>query len=246
MSILIKTRLYVADPFSARGVIPLTSAQVHYLRNVLRLSRGVEVLAFNGRDGEWRARIAELAKDHGILELEEQTRSFEPSPDVWLLFAPIKRQGVDLVAEKATELGVARLWPILTKHTAVSRINTERLYANAVEAAQQCQRLDVPEVMAPVSVLDVLKEWPRDRPLFVCAEAGEGRETLLDSLRKNCPRGTPAAILVGAEGGFARSELDALRQCSFVHLVQLGPRILRAETACLAALSCWQLVCGDW
>lgn len=245
MSIPLRTRLYVEDALSASATVALSPAQAHYLRNVLRLTLGVELAAFNGRDGEWRAKIEALSKDNGVIRVEEQVSVIKHSPDIWLLFAPIKRQGIDLIAEKATELGVSRLQPVHTKYTVVTRVNTERMQANAIEAAQQCQRHDVPEVCPPLSLSEVLKSWPAERTLFVCVESGEGREDI-DAALKASRRGEPAAILVSSEGGFAQSEISLLSSLPYVRLVHLGPRILRSETACIAALTCWQMICGDW
>lgn len=245
MSLPLRTRLYLSEGFSPSVSLGLTPQQIHYLRNVLRLASGVEIAVFNGKDGEWRAKIETLTKETGTICLEEQLRPMISSPDIWLLFAPIKRQGVDLIAEKATELGISRLQPVVTRYTAVSRINTERMRANAIEAAQQCRRLDVPEVKETTSLSEVLESWPADRLLFVCAETGEARHEAFTALQ-SCQRGEPAGLLVSSEGGFAQSEINQLQSLPFVRLVHLGPRILRSETACLAVLSCWQMVLGDW
>jgi len=210
---------------------------------VLRLSPGVEIALFNGRDGEWLGRIETLTKDHGAAKLEKLLRPQKNVPDLWLLFAPIKRDGTDLIAEKASELGASRVWPVRTRHTDVSRVNLERLTANAIEAAEQSERLCVPEIHAPADLPAVLADWPAGRPLLVCAEIGPARP-ISDALAGL--QGQKAAILIGPEGGFAPSELEHLSNVPFVIPVRLGPRILRAETAALAALACWQALCGDW
>lgn len=243
MASSLRTRLYVTDPLAAGELVSLRPEQVHYLRNVLRLSPGVEVAMFNGTDGEWQGRIHQLSKDFGDVKVETQIRPQRTAPDVWLLFAPIKRQGIDLVAEKASELGAAQIWPVITRHTDVARVNTERLTANAIEAAEQSERLCVPTVHEPQELAHILAKWPPDRKLIVCAEAGPARpiaQALSDLVAQNC------AILIGPEGGFAKSELETLLALPFVVPVRLGPRVLRAETASFAALSCWQAICGDW
>jgi 16S rRNA (uracil1498-N3)-methyltransferase len=169
----------------------------------------------------------------------------EEPPDLWLVAAPIKRSASDRLAEKATELGVAVLQPVTTQHTAVDRVNAERLRAIAIEAAEQCERLTVPEIRPTVSLKKLLEAWPPQRRLLLCAEAGDARpiaEVLLD---RAMAAAAPWAVMIGPEGGFARSELDALTKLPFVMPVGLGPRILRADTAALAALACWQAILGD-
>ena len=239
------TRLFVEDDLAEGRSVGLDHARAHFLRSVLRLGRGAAVALFNGRDGEWRARIEGLGKGWASLEVEAPLRPQDATPDIWLLFAPIKRARIDFLAEKATELGVARLLPVTTRHTAVSRVNCERLAANAREAAEQCERLSVPEVAEPRRLFDLLADWPCERRLLVCAEAGASRP-LADVLGEAAegPRG-PWALLTGPEGGFAESELDALRKLPFVTAIGLGPRVLRSDTAALAALACWQAVLGD-
>jgi 16S rRNA (uracil1498-N3)-methyltransferase len=163
-------------------------------------------------------------------------------PDLWLAFAPIKRARIDLIAEKATEMGVSVLWPVMTRRAEPSRVNVERLTNIAIEAAEQTERLDVPEVREPVPFDRLVAKWPTDRTLFVCAEAGAARPIAEAVLSR---KGGPAGFLVGPEGGFAAAELDALRKLPFVVAVGLGPRLLRAETAVIAALACWQALAGD-
>lgn len=238
-----RTRLYVTDTLAAGQSISLSQDQVHYLRNVLRMEQGVEVGLFNGRDGEWLARIGELGKERGTVIPDHQIRDQRPCPDVWILFAPIKRDAIDLVAEKSSELGVAVIWPVLTRHTDVARVNIDRMRANAIEAAEQSERLSIPAVRDPIDLPRLLSMWPEDRAMIVCAESGEAES--IASVIQKLPDG-PVAILVGPEGGFARSELDMLLAQPYVHAARLGPRILRAETASLAALTCWQAIKGDW
>lgn len=239
----LRTRLFVEPPLLNGATVALRPEQVHYLRNVLRLSPGVEVAVFNGRDGEWAARIDDLGKEHGSVVPDRKLREQSCPPDLWLLFAPIKRDAIDLVAEKASELGASRIWPVMTKHTDVARVNIERLRANALEAAEQSERLCVPEVSDPDDLAKILAAWPDQRPLIVCAEIGDAKP--IAKVIADLPAG-PAAILIGPEGGFAKSELDIIVSKPFARPARLGPRILRAETAAIAALSCWQSLKGDW
>lgn len=246
------TRLYVEAVLAAGQTVGLDHARAHFLRSVLRLAPGACLAVFNGRDGEWLAEIEGLGKGWCSLKLREQRRVAEPEPDLWLVFAPIKRARIDFIAEKATELGCSVLQPVMTRFTAVSRVNEERLAANAREAAEQCERLTVPEVRETLSFGQLLDSWPGNRRLLVCAEWGDARPIAeaLQAIRAGSegdPR-HPAdswAVMTGPEGGFAESELDALRKLPFVTPVGLGPRILRADTAALAAIACWQAVLGD-
>jgi 16S rRNA (uracil1498-N3)-methyltransferase len=241
------TRLFVEADLGAGAEAPLSEAQAHYLRHVMRRPDGAPLLLFNGRDGEWRATLALRGKKAATATVSERTREQAAEPDLWLCFAPIKRQRIDLVAEKATELGVSVLQPVLTEHTAVERVNVERLRANAVEAAEQTERLSVPEVRAPVGLAKLLSEWPAGRRLLMCDETGGG-PPIAEALRglDEAARAAPWAIVIGPEGGFAAGELAELRRMKDVMAVGLGPRILRADTAALAALACWQALVGDW
>lgn len=238
-----KYRLFVDVPLAAGVAVPLTQGQAHYLGTVMRAKGGEAVAVFNGRDGEWRAEVAELARKGGTLAVAEPLRPQAAEPDLWLLFAPLKKDATDMVVEKATELGAARLMPVMTDNTNASRINTERARANAVEAAEQCERLTVPEVAEAAPLARVLAEWDPARPLLVCDETGGG-EPLAGAAARLA--GATLGLLIGPEGGFSQSELDLLRRTSFVLPVGLGPRVLRAETAALAALAVLQAVAGDW
>jgi 16S rRNA (uracil1498-N3)-methyltransferase len=237
-------RLYVTDDLAAGAAAPLDAKQAHYLKSVMRLGPSAEVLAFNGRDGEWRGRIEALGKKGGALALVKRTRAQENGPDLWLAFAPAKRGAPELVARAATELGVSALQPVTTRRTVVGRVNTARLRANAIEAAEQCGRLDVPAVLAPMALTALLADWPKGRRLMLCDETGGGQP--LATALAAADRAAPWAVLVGPEGGFDPSELDALGKQPIVTRVGLGPRILRAETAAIAALACWQALVGDW
>jgi 16S rRNA (uracil1498-N3)-methyltransferase len=217
--------------------------QSHYLLNVMRARAGDHMSLFNGRDGEWSARVAELTKRSCALECERRIAEQSEVPDLWLCFAPIKKTPADYVVQKATELGVRALQPVVTRRTIVSRVNLERMRANAVEAAEQSGRMSIPDIREPLSLDKLCATWPKDRRLIFCDESG-GAPPIAQALRSD--KGRPFAILTGPEGGFDPAERDALRAHTFVVPVALGPRILRADTAALAALAIWQSVSGDW
>jgi 16S rRNA (uracil1498-N3)-methyltransferase len=241
------TRLFVEADLANGIEAPLSEAQSHYLRHVMRRADGAPLLLFNGRDGEWRATLALRGKKAAVAAVGDRAREQAAEPDLWLCFAPIKRARIDSIAEKATELGVALLQPVLTQHTAVERVNVERLRANAVEAAEQTERLTVPEVRKPVQLAELLADWPADRRLLMADETGGGPPIAEALGALDAPaRAAPWAILIGPEGGFAADELAAVRRMKNVTAVGLGPRILRADTAALAALACWQALVGDW
>lgn len=237
-------RLYVTAALDTAATVEITADQSHYLRNVMRQAPGDALCIFNGRDGEWLAEIGTLNKRGGTLNATQRLRDQADGPDLWLLFAPVKRVRIDQIAEKATELGVSVLWPVPTLYTNVGRINLDRLRARAIEAAEQSDRLTVPEVRDPLPLADVLDDWPAGRRLLHFDETGGGGP-VSQILAEAGP--TPRdALLVGPEGGFAPSELDGLRNLPFVTAITLGERILRSETAVVAALACWQALCGDW
>lgn len=242
----IETRLHVDAALAQGGTVRLEEAQAHYLRNVLRLGPGDDIALFNGRDGEWRSRIEAISKKAAELAVLEQTRPQSVEPDIWLAFAPIKRARIDFTAQKATELGASVLWPVMTRRTMVDRVNVARLAANAVEAAEQSDRLGVPDVREPVKLDGLLDVWPEDRPLILCDESGAGLP-FADALARppllNC---RAVGFVIGPEGGFSHEELDRLRSLPFVTPVSLGPRLLRADTAALAVLVAWQAIAGDW
>ena len=209
----------------------------NYLSAVLRLGPGDKVKLFDDRTGEWLAEIAEAGKKRVTLRIGERLREREDVPDLWLLFAPVKRGRIDWLVEKATELGVKRLLPALTRRTIVDRLNLERLRAHAIEAAEQCERTALPELAEPRKLDAVLKAWPEDRPLYFADEAGG---------EPFAPPPGPAAILIGPEGGFTDEERAAIRAVPQARPVSLGPRILRADTAALAAVALWMGAAGDW
>jgi 16S rRNA (uracil1498-N3)-methyltransferase len=235
-------RLYVEARLASGSPVELSAGQTHHLGSVLRLGSGATVAVFNPDDGEWLCHIVELGKNRGRLTVERQSRAAEPEPDLWLLFAPIKRARLDWLVEKATELGASALLPVWTARTQIERLNLERLRAHAISAAQQSERLSVPELRSPEALDRVLSAWPRERHLIVCDESGGGEPIIEAAMR--LPAG-PVALLVGPEGGFHQTELDALGKLSFVSRVGLGPRVLRAETAALAALAVFQSIAGD-
>ncbi len=237
MTDVIKARLHLTDALSAGGSVMLADDQAHYLRHVLRLEAGQVVALFNGRDGEWRAVIAEAGKKGVRLDVETQLQPQQPAADVWLCFAPIKQGRVEMIVEKATELGIGRLLPVITRRTQMQKVNTERLAAHAREAAEQCERLNVPEVAAAVTLEKLLQGWPQDRKLFLCAERKEAPSLLVAAKGEG-----PCALLIGPEGGFAPEELTQIMALPQAVTVSLGPRILRAETAAIAALAILQSV----
>jgi 16S rRNA (uracil1498-N3)-methyltransferase len=241
------SRLFVSADLAAGVEAALDEAQAHYLRHVMRRTEGAALRLFNGRDGEWSATLSLRGKKTAAAMVGTQVRRQTAEPDVWLCFAPVKRARIDYIAEKATELGVSVLQPMMTQHTIVERVNVERLRANAVEAAEQTERLSVPEVCGAVEFARLLGEWPAGRRLLICDETGGGPPIAqtLASL-DDTARAAPWAIVVGPEGGFAASELEQLRRIKDVTAVGLGPRILRADTAALAALAVWQALVGDW
>lgn len=236
-------RLFLTAGLVPGGAVEVEAGQAHYLRSVLRLGLGAAVAAFNEADGEWLCRIAEIAKSGVQLTIERQLRRPERDASLWLLFAPVKRARLDWLVEKATELGVSTLLPVWTARTQVERINLERLRVHAIEAAEQSERLSVPELRAPERLEQTLANWPADRQLIVCDETGAG-EPIAEAAARFGPG--PAALLIGPEGGFDQRELDALGKLSFVIRVGLGPRVLRAETAALAGLAVFQAIAGDW
>jgi 16S rRNA (uracil1498-N3)-methyltransferase len=234
-----KLRLYVTAELGTGIAVPADEGQAHYLLHVMRAKTGQRVSLFNGRDGEWLAEIA-AAKRGVTLTCLKQTAPQAEVPDLWLLFAPVKKTPADYLVQKAAELGVSRLQPVFTRRTIVSRINPERLLANAVEAAEQSGRLSVPEIGEAAKLEKILTAWPKQRRLYFCDEGGDARPLA------EVAGPAPAAILTGPEGGFGPAERAALRALPFVTPVTLGPRILRADTAALAALAIWQSVKGDW
>ena len=232
-------RLYVDQPLSAGLTLMLDGPQANYLAAVMRLGPGDGVKLFDDVSGEWLAEIVDAGRKRVTLTIAELLRPRETVPDLWLLFAPIKRGRIDWLVEKATELGVARLAPVITQRTIVDRINRDRLLAHAIEAAEQCERTALPELAEPRKLAACLCDWPEERALIFADEEGG------EPLAKLAAPG-PAAILIGPEGGFTTEEREAIIALPQTRRVSLGPRILRADTAALASISLWMSAAGDW
>ena len=238
-----KVRLFVDAALDGAARVALEDGQAHYLMHVMRAKTGDHLSVFNGRDGEWLARIAETSRRSCVLQCEKRTRAQAETPDVWLCFAPIKKTPADYVVQKATELGVRALQPVFTRRTIVTRVNEERMRANAIEAAEQSGRLTVPEVRDPITLDKLLKSWPAGRRMLFCDEGGDA-QPIAKAVQQIAAQA--AAILTGPEGGFDPAERELIRSQDFVVPVSLGPRILRADTAALASLAVLQALKGDW
>lgn len=234
-----RPRLYLDHPLAPGQTLPLTADQANYLFNVLRLGPGAGLTVLNGRDGAFDAVVTDAAKRRGAVTVGPQTAPLQAPPDLWLCFAPIVKARTDFIVEKAAELGAARIQPVLTDFTQSGSVNVERLQAHAIEAAEQCGGTFVPTVAAPVRLPALLDRWDAARALVFCDEALVGRPA------SPLPP-APAAILIGPQGGFSDAERTRLRALPFAHPVSLGPRILRADTAAVAALTLWQSARGDW
>ncbi len=235
-------RLFIDHPLARGQPLPLTEGQAQYLFAVMRLGAGARLAVFNGRDGEWTAEIAEAGRRGGRLVALEPSGPQRDPPDLWLMFAPLKKARTDFLVEKAVELGAARLIPVQTERTAAGRIAEARLQAHAVEAAEQCGATHVPSVAPLAPLARVLADWPAGRRLLWADEALAG-DGVAPGFAGAAP---PAAVLTGPEGGFTPAERARLAAHPAVRPVALGPRILRAETAALAALALWQAAAGDW
>jgi 16S rRNA (uracil1498-N3)-methyltransferase len=239
-------RLYVEQPLERDVLITLDPQQAHYLVNVLRLATGATVLAFNGRDGEWRSGLAVEGRKRYALTTREQTRPQPPPGDLDYLFAPLKHARLDYMVQKAVEMGAARLRAVLSRHTQTQRVNLTRMRANAIEAAEQCGILTIPTIVAPVALDRVIAEWPSERLLVFCDEGAATGDTLAVLATARGAKHAALAVLIGPEGGFADDERAALLRLPNVVRLSLGPRILRADTAAVAALALVQATLGDW
>lgn len=242
-------RLFVESPLGAGADLALGRDQANYLANVLRLKAGADVLVFNGRDGEWRASLVADRKKALRLAIGEQTRVQTAPANLHYLFAPLKHARLDYLAQKAVEMGVSRLQPVITRHTQVQRVNLERMRANAIEAAEQCGILNIPDVEAPLAFDAFVRGWVPERLLVFCDEDADVKdpvEALASGRGGGLVGPTPVSLLVGPEGGFATEERAALMELPNVLRLALGPRILRADTAAVAALALVQAVLGDW
>ena len=235
-------RLYVEPPLHEGASVQLDRDQTHYLRTVLRLQSGSHVLVFNGRDGEWSATLT-LSKRAAALALGTKTRAQTSPADLYYLFAPLKAARLDYMVQKAVEMGAARLQPVMSRYSQVARVNIERMRANAVEAAEQCGVLSLPDIEGPVALPRLLAEWQPARRLVFCDEDAEATDPI--AALSGLPR-SPLAVLVGPEGGFAEDERALLLKLPNVVRLALGPHILRADTAAVAALALVQACIGDW
>ncbi len=236
-----KVRLFVDHDLGEGQRVPLSREQAHYLFGVMRLQAGAAVSLFNGRDGEWSTEVVEAGKRGGVLACTQSTRPLVLPPDLWLLFAPIKKARTDFIVEKAVEMGARRICPVLTEYTNSERVRQDRLQAHAIEAAEQCGATYVPEVATATRLDQMLGGWDPARNLMFCDESMAGTQFALTG-----DAAKPWAILVGPEGGFSQAERSRLRTSPFARAIALGPRILRADTAAVAALTLWQASLGDW
>ena len=244
-------RLYIDAPLAEGAEIVLSREHSHYLGTVMRKAVGTKLAVFNGKDGCFLAEITEINRKSGTLTCLSLQEAQWSGPDLWLLFAPVKKARLDFMAQKATELGCSVIWPVRSDYCQVKTIKDERLEANAIEAAEQTERLDLPEIRSFTTLESLLDDWPEDRALIFCDERlssdhNHDAVRILTKVKQSQPAGLKAAILVGPEGGFSMAEkakIDALPQ---TYGISLGPRILRADTAALSALSLYQAVCGDW
>lgn len=236
-------RVYVTAELGAGARVTASAEQASYLRSVMRMDDGAALLVFNGRNGEWRARLRHEGKRGAVLEIESQSRAQDAGPDLWYVFAPLKRARLDYMVQKAVELGASRLVPVLTQHTVAERINLDRMAANVIEAAEQCGVLRIAEIAEPVKLTACLDQWPSERRLIFCDEGAETRDPVasLSTLSRG-----PVAVLIGPEGGFSEAERVLIVKQPFAHAISLGPRIMRADTAAVAALALVNATLGDW
>ena len=236
-----KIRLFVDHTLGEAQSVPLSKDQAHYIFSVMRKSIGETILIFDGNNGEWEASIEEISKKSGVLFCIKQTKPQIMPPDLWLFFSPLKKVRTDFIVEKATELGVAKIIPVQTEHTNADRVKLSRLSAHAIEAAEQCGGTYIPKIEELQKINEVLENFPPDRRLLFCDEKLQASEVNLENLKKG-----KWAILVGPEGGFSEIERNYLKGLKFTLSISLGPRILRADTAAVTAISLWQNYLGDW
>lgn len=236
-------RLYTEEELIIDKTIFLNEQQTHYLKNVVKISNQDTLHCFDNKNGEFLCEIISINKKNTEILVKQKTKPYKQSPDIWLLFAPLKKDNTDFVIQKATELGVRKIIPTLTTHTITNNIKTERYLAQAIEASEQSRRTDIPEISSPQTLQTILTNWDKERTLYFMDETLEGLP-FYELLKTSSS--TKSALLIGPEGGFSKEELNTLRNSSFAKGATLGPRILRAETASLSALSCWQMVLGDW
>lgn len=243
MSINRNIRLYISSKLTEATSCELSTDKSHYLNNVMRCKEGEFIYCFNEKDGEFLSEITKSDKKRTVITPKKQTKAVTKETDLWLLFAPLKKDNTDFVIEKATELGVTKIIPVITQFTNTEKIKDERLLSQAIEAAEQCERLSVPKIEKISKLKDILNNWDNNRTIFFMNER-KGTQKIAEAFCKN--RNKYAAILVGPEGGFSEEEKKFIETFPFVESVSMGPRILRAETAVISALSVWQACNGDW
>jgi 16S rRNA (uracil1498-N3)-methyltransferase len=239
-----KIRLFTTESLQKSIMVELSKGQAHYLVNVMRQKDGDAILIFNGKDGEWLANISSCSKKHCQIILQQQTQKQKAQPDIWLCFAPVKNSPITNIIQKATELGASIMQPVITKHTIVTKINAERLEAIAIEAAEQSQRITVPQVMMPLTLEKLLSIWDNSRKIILCDESGDG-VPMVESLL-NLEKSGKYAVLIGPEGGFSISEFALLKKQPYVISISMGPRIMRADTAAIVSLAGVFSILGDW
>lgn len=235
-------RLYINHLLEIKQEFELPEASSHYLTNVMKQKEKDIFLGFDGQSGEYELEIIKQSKKHLQVRVLQKTREYKSSPDIWLLFAPVKKDQTDFIIQKAVELGVSKIIPVITRYTISGKTKTERFVAQSIEAAEQCRRLDIPEISSSKTFNEILSTWDESRRLYYMDETQRG--LAVGKAFAQAP--SPIALLVGPEGGFSPEERSALRGLKFSQGVTLGPRILRAETAVVSALSCWQALSGDW
>jgi len=236
-------RLYINEELALKKNLSLNEEQTHYLKNVVKYAIGDTLNCFDNKNGEFTCQIIEYKKKSAAIEVVKKIKEYSLCPDIWLLFAPLKKDKTDFVIEKATELGCRKILPVITQYTNTTNIKTERYIAQSIEAAEQCRRTDLPQIGFPISLPNLLASWDSSRTLFFMDET---LESLPIAKQITADKNKKAAVLIGPEGGFSKEELNLLKKASFAKGATLGPRILRAETAAAAAISCWQMLAGDW
>lgn len=237
-----RIRIFINTPLAPEYEVACTEEQRHYLINVMRQQSGDEIYVFNGYDGEFSAKILIADKKKCILKIGALFQPFAKAPDIWVLFSLLKKDNTDLLIGKCVELGAARIIPVLSAYTSNNNVRLQRLKTIAIEAAEQSRRQDVPVIDEETELMQLLQNWPTERKLIFLDESGQGKE--ISQVMPECT--APAALLIGPEGGFSQKELEFLRNLPYTCGISLGKRILRAETAAIAALACWQAFCGDW
>ena len=239
-----KIRLYFPGKISLKSPVKLENKQVHYLINVMRKKIDDSILVFNGVNGEFLAKISEIYKNTIIIDIIKKTRDVQIDNDIWLLFAPVKKSPTEYIVQKATELGVSKIIPVITERTITKNLNLKRMQDIAIESSEQCERITIPEVCAIKKLKDLIPNWDNNRIIFFCDETIRNNDVVKIDLQ-NLSTKSFGAILVGPEGGFSANETNYLREKNFIRPIDLGPRILRSDTAVIAALSLWHYLNGD-